>query len=153
MSSPVGRQINPRDIVTPLPPTRRNIGVAEIVESEFTDIASAAIGGGNTGIEQPFQVGSTPTRLISATIKNETRPLADPRPAYIRTSNQKGGSGISHGVKHASSYNDAYWRFDPPILIKPGGIIALLHNCGDNDSVGFQIETDHPVKIMAKVIT
>lgn len=116
--------------------------------SIFTDVATASIGA-NTGVQLDLQAVVN-TLIISVTIKNETRPTADPRDAFVITGPEKGARGVTHGVKYASRFNDAHWRFDPPIKLKKGEFMSLLAHGENNDAIGFQWETSESLKNLGR---
>ena len=116
----------------------------------FFEIPAASIGA-YTGVQWDF-IATCLTKVISVLITNQTRPLADPRDAFV-TTGPSAAHGVTHGVKHISSYNEGSWRFDPPLELEAGTYFSGLHHCEQNDVVGIQIESDNSLKYLGRTVS
>jgi len=118
--------------------------------SVFTEQPASSIGA-NTGVSFRFRT-QQPLQLISVTVKNETRPLADPRPAFFTVGNEV-DVGNNSGMKQISGYNDGHWRLDPPIKLLAAQYVCILAYGDNNDVIGCQLETSEPIQFVARVVS
>lgn len=108
--------------------------------------------GANTGCQYDW-LAVNEVQVISVTIKNETRPTADPRDAFFVTGPSPGVGGVAHGVKYASRFNDAHWRLAPPIKLRRGEYLSLLTHGENNDVIGAQIETSEAMNFRRRLLS
>ncbi len=84
--------------------------------------------------------GPVVIKLFSITIKIDTA-KADPRTAYAEIGSDPFGATKIICMGTASGYNDAVFRFSPPILVGTNMSLAI-HGFGDTgNQIGCQIES------------
>lgn len=120
------------------------------IGSVFFEVPAASIGA-NTGVSFRFRT-RTPIRLISVTATNQTRPLADSRPAFFTVGNEP-DVGKNSGMKHISGYNDGDWRLNPPIQVLSGQWVCVLAYGDANDVIGCHLETSESVTYVGRVVS
>ena len=107
-----------------------------------TDLGTEALSG--TGVERILQnTGSYPTILYGVTIVNQTRPTADPRPAFFYISPDRVTGSRNYGMQWISAYNDGAWDLSYPAYIPQGHYLRMFAYGDAGDIVGFQYSSDN----------